>query len=154
MEHFYTSTTAAKTILFPNHHIYIYIKNLITTGKLVSTLIGILSTTKFENYFSLFENIAKNLQKEYSILNKMFAEAFSCVKDAATELLRIWECLYNYFILKRIRSVILSNLQTDNSIHVTSPDNGRVALILNKADYYTKVNAILSDGYKIQFPSN
>ena len=84
----------------------------------------------------------------------MFADAFSCVKDAATELLRIWECPYNYFILKRTRSVILSNLQTDNSIHVTSPDNGRVALILNKADYYTKVNAILSDGYKIQFPSN
>ena len=40
----------------------------------------------------------------------------------------------------------MSNLQTDNSIHVTSPDNGKVALILNKADYYTKVNAILSDG--------
>ena len=76
----------------------------------------------------------------------MFAEAFSCVKDAATELSRIWEFQYNYFILKRTRSVILSNLQTDNSIHVTSPDNGRVALILNKADYYTKVNAILSDG--------
>ena len=45
--------------------------------------------------------------------------------------------------------IIFSNLQPDNSIHVTSPDNGRVALILNKADYYSKVNAILSDGYKI-----
>ena len=84
----------------------------------------------------------------------MFAEAFSCVKDAATELSRIWECPYNYFILKKTRSGILSNFQTDNSINVTSPDNGRVALILNKADYYTKVNAILLDGYKIQSPSN
>ena len=109
---------------------------------------------KFENYFSLFENIAKNLQEEYSISNKMFAEAFSCVKDAATELSRIWECPYNYFILKKTRSGILCKLQTDNFIHVTSPDNGRVALILNKADYYTKVNAIQSDGYKIQSPSN
>ena len=69
----------------------------------------------------------------------MFAEAFSCVKDAATELLRIWECLYNYFILKRTRSVILSNLQTDNSIHVTTPDNGRVALRLL---YKSKRNSI------------
>ena len=50
--------------------------------------------------------------------------------------------------------IILSNLQPDNSIHVTSPDNGRVPLILNKADYYSKVKAILSDGYKIQSPSN
>ena len=83
----------------------------------------------------------------------MFAEAFSCIKDAATELSRIWECPYNYFILKKTRSGTLSNLQTDNFIHVTSPDNGRVN-ILNKADYYTKVNAIKSDGYKIQSPSN
>ena len=53
-----------------------------------------------------------------------------------------------------INIIILSNLQPDNSIHVTSPDNGRVALIFNKTDYYSKVNAILSDGNKIQSPSN
>ena len=41
----------------------------------------------------------------------------------------------------------MSNLQHDNSIHFTRPDNGWEALILNKADYYSKVNAILSDTY-------
>ena len=50
--------------------------------------------------------------------------------------------------LKKKRSEILSNLQPDNSIHVTHPDKGRIALMLNKADYYWKVNAILSDTYK------
>ena len=37
---------------------------------------------------------------------------------------------------KKKRSGILSNLQPDNSIHVTHPDKGRIALMLNKADYY------------------
>ena len=36
--------------------------------------------TKFGKYFSLFENLAKNLQEEHSISNKMIAEEFSCIK--------------------------------------------------------------------------
>ena len=47
--------------------------------------------------------------------------------------------------LQKKRSGILSNLQPDNSIHVTYPDKWRIALMLNKADYYWNVNAILSD---------
>ena len=61
--------------------------------------------------------------------------------------MRIWKRPYNYFIFERTRSSILSNLQLDNFIHVTRPDNGWETLILNKADYYSKVNAILSDTY-------
>ena len=40
-----------------------------------------------------------------------------------------------YLQIKK-RSGILSNLQPDNSIHVTHPDKGRIALMLNKSDYY------------------
>ena len=52
-----------------------------------------------------------------------------------------------YLQIKK-RYGILSNLQPDNSIHVTHPDKGRIALMLNKSDYYWRVNAILSDTYK------
>ena len=44
----------------------------------------------------------------------------------------------------------MSNLQPDNSIHVTRPDNGREPIILNKADCCLKVNAIVSDTKKNQ----
>ena len=36
---------------------------------------------------------------------------------------------------------------SNNSIHGTCPDNGRKGPISNKADFYSKVNAILSDTY-------
>ena len=36
-----------------------------------------------------------------------------------------------------------------NSIHVTRSDVGKEALILNKVEYYSKVNAILSDTFKL-----
>ena len=89
--------------------------------------------------------ILRNRRSQSS--NKAFWEASSCIKKSATELLRIWKRPYNYFIFERTRSSILSNLQLDNFIHVTRPDKGWEPLILNKAYYYSKVNAILSDTY-------
>ena len=89
--------------------------------------------------------ILRNRRSQSS--NKAFWETSSCIKKSATELLRIWKRPYNYFIFERTRSSILSNLQLDNFIHVTRPDKGWETLILNKAYYYSKVNAILSDTY-------
>ena len=48
----------------------------------------------------------------------------------------------------------LSNLQLNNSIHFTRPGNEREALKLNKADYYSKVKAILSETYKFSLLHN
>ena len=42
----------------------------------------------------------------------------------------------------------MSNFQLNNSIPFTRPDNEREAFKLNKAAYYSKVKAILSDAYK------
>ena len=105
------------------------------------------SPTKFVNFFFFFKFSHKSWRTDYLI--QFFWETSSCIKNAATELLRIWKRPYNYFIFERTRSSISSN-----SIHVTRPDNGWEALILNKADYYSKVNAVLSDTYKFSLLYN
>ena len=48
----------------------------------------------------------------------------------------------------------MSNLQLNNSIHFTRPGNRRESLKLNKAYYYSKVKAILSETYKFSLLHN
>ena len=134
---------------------YCFQTNLIEPCHLrkISLNFDIPSPTKFVNFFSFFENLATNI-KEPTILDKAFWETSSHIKNAASKLLRIWKRPYNYFIFERTRSSILSNLQHDFSIPVTRPDNGWEALILSKADYDSKVNAILSDTYKFSLLHN
>ena len=106
------------------------------------------SPTKFVSFFSFFKNCATNFKEQTisKFKQSILRDVLLHIKPS-TELLRIWKHPYNYFIFERTRSSILSNLQLDNFIHVTRPDIGWETLILNKADYYSKVNAILSDTY-------
>ena len=134
---------------------YCFQTNLIEPCHLgkISLYFDIPSTTKFVNFFFFFENLATNI-KEPTISDKAFWETSSFIKKRSNRTFQNLETPIQLLIFERTRSSILSNLQHDYSIPVTRPDNGWEALILSKADYDSKVNAILSDTYKFSLLHN
>lgn len=104
-------------------------------------------------HFTFFENLANNLRSE-PLHNSSFDHVCDSIKLTARSLLPNNRKVKHPFIFKKADYDILNNLKLDKSIVITRLDKGRGVVILDKSDYISKMNDILSDNSKfVQLPN-
>ena len=105
----------------------------------------------FVKYFLNFERLC-NLLKSCSLygdssINMIFNRIATVAGDSYRKVCKQSKELKGNKVVEN-RMKILKDLKEDSSIHITKPDKGRGVVVLNKTDYESKMNYILSDATK------
>ena len=109
----------------------------------------------FYSHFLPFESLAKRLKDIPCYNNVPFSAVTSIIKDTALSIYNHTKKKLNHASIFNTEDYkILKNLGNDSSITVSRPDKGRGVVILNRTDYVTKMNHILSDTTKFKKCSN
>ena len=98
----------------------------------------------------------RSLKRDISCYNNVpFSTVTSIIKDTALFIYnRTKKKLNHASICNKENYKVLKNLGSDPSLTVCRLDKGRDVVILNRMDYVTKMNHILSDTTKFQKYSN
>ena len=109
----------------------------------------------FYSHFLPFESLAKRLKDIPCYNNVPFSTVNSIIKGTALFIYNHTKKKLNHASIFNTEDCkILKNLGSDPSLAVCIQDKGRGVVILNRMDYVTKMNHILSDTTKFQKCSN